>query len=343
MKTVFLLALLGFTAIAVDASTFTVKTISSSSSVAGATNTISVTLKIDNAALAANDVITITMGANKFATADDAQFKLGGTDVMKFGGNTWVKATGVLTLNVAAGQSVAANTSIAITFDLTNVDAVQAALTPTVEGTIAAAGGSAIASSNMVVTGMDVVSTFTVKTISSSSSVAGATNTISVGLKIDNAALAGGDVIKITMGANKFATADDAQFKLGGTDVMKFGGNTWVKTTGVVTLKVAAGQSVAANTAIAITFDLTNVDAVQAALTPTVEGTIAAAGGSAIASSNMVVTGMNVDVTTTAAAAPTATTAAPTATTTVSGASSEAAWSTMLTVFAIAMAAFSTL
>merc|ERR550537_2010785 len=135
MKTVFLLALLGFTAIAVDASTFTVKTISSSSSVAGATNTISVTLKIDDAALAANDVITITMGANKFATADDAQFKLGGTDVMKFGGNTWVKATGVLTLNVAAAQS---------------------ALTPTVEGTIAAAGGSAIASSNMVVTGMNV-------------------------------------------------------------------------------------------------------------------------------------------------------------------------------------------
>merc|ERR1711871_592673 len=161
-----------------------VKTISSSSSVAGATNTISVTLKIDNAALAANDVITITMGANKFATADDAQFKLGGTDAMKFGGNTWVKATGNLTLNVAAGQSVAANTPIAITFDLTNVDAVQAALTPTVEGTIAAAGGSAIASSNMVVTGMDVVSTFTVKTISSSSSVAGATNTISVTLKI---------------------------------------------------------------------------------------------------------------------------------------------------------------
>jgi len=38
-----------------------------------------------------------------------------------------------------------------------------------------------------------------------------------------------------------------------------------------------------------------------------------------------------------------ATTAAPAATTTVSGASSEAAWSTMLTVFAIAMAAFSTL
>jgi hypothetical protein len=37
------------------------------------------------------------------------------------------------------------------------------------------------------------------------------------------------------------------------------------------------------------------------------------------------------------------TTAAPAATTTVSGASSEAAWSTMLTVFAIAMAAFSTL
>jgi hypothetical protein len=37
------------------------------------------------------------------------------------------------------------------------------------------------------------------------------------------------------------------------------------------------------------------------------------------------------------------TTAAPTPTTTVSGASSEAAWSTMLTVFAIAMAAFSTL
>jgi len=44
--------------------------------------------------------------------------------------------------------------------------------------------------------------------------------------------------------------------------------------------------------------------------------------------------------TTTTAAA---TTAAPAATTTVSGASSEAAWSTMLTVFAIAMAAFSTL
>merc|ERR1712167_35280 len=37
------------------------------------------------------------------------------------------------------------------------------------------------------------------------------------------------------------------------------------------------------------------------------------------------------------------TTAAPAAATTVSGASSEAAWSTMLTVFAIAMAAFSTL
>eukprot|EP00505_MAST-04D_sp_SCG-Rhode-Island_P006140 Stramenopile-MAST_4_protein_6140 len=273
--------------------TFTVKTISSSSSVAGATNTISVTLKIDNAALAANDVITITMGANKFATADDAQFKLGGTDLMKFGGNTWVKATGVLTLKVAAGQSVAANTTIAITFDLTNVDVVQAALTPTVEGTIAAAGGSAIASSNMVVTGMNVDTTFTVKTISSSSSVAGATNTISVTLKIDNAALAANDVITITMGANKFATADDAQFKLGGTDLMKFGGNTWVKATGVLTLKVAAGQSVAANTTIAITFDLTNVDVVQAALTPTVEGTIAAAGGSAIASSNMVVTGMN--------------------------------------------------
>ena len=179
-------------------------------------------------------------------------------------------------------------------------------------------------------------STFTVKTISSSSSVAGATNTISVTLKIDNAALAANDVITITMGANKFATADDAQFKLGGTDVMKFGGNTWVKATGILTLNVAAGQSVAANTPIAITFDLTNVDAVQAALTPTVEGTIAAAGGSAIASSNMVVTGMNVDVTTT-------TTAAPTTTTTLSGASSEAAWSTMLTVFAIAMAAFSTL
>ena len=183
------------------------------------------------------------------------QFQLGGTDLMKFGGNTWVKATGVLTLTVAAGQSVAANTTIAITFDLTNVDAVQAALTPTVEGTIAAATGSAIASSNMVVTGMDVVSTFTVKTISSSSSVAGATNTISVTLKIDNAALAANDVIKITMGANKFATADNAQFQLGGTDLMKFGGNTWVKATGVLTLTVAAGQSVAANTTIAITFD----------------------------------------------------------------------------------------
>jgi hypothetical protein len=48
----------------------------------------------------------------------------------------------------------------------------------------------------------------------------------------------------------------------------------------------------------------------------------------------------DLNVTTTTAAA---TTAAPAATTTVSGASSEAAWSTMLTVFAIAMAAFSTL
>jgi hypothetical protein len=50
-----------------------------------------------------------------------------------------------------------------------------------------------------------------------------------------------------------------------------------------------------------------------------------------------------VQFSTTAAPAPAATTAAPAPTTTVSGASSEAAWSTMLTVFAIAMAAFSTL
>jgi hypothetical protein len=87
----------------------------------------------------------------------------------------------------------------------------------------------------------------------------------------------------------------------------------------------------------------TNSTAYNATAKPTVSATktLKAIGcaGTGKTDSAVVTAAYTVNTTTTAAA----TTAAPTATTTVSGASSEAAWSTMLTVFAIAMAAFSTL
>ena len=147
----------------------------------------------------------------------------------------------------------------------------------------------------MVVTGMDVAATtFSTKTIASSTQETGATNTITVGLVIDTAALAANDVIVISMGANKFQTADGA-LTIGGGAADKFSSTgAWLLSAGTLTLTVGTGQAVAANTAIAITFDLQNVDVVQAALAPTVAGTVAAAAGDAIASANMVVTGMDV-------------------------------------------------
>jgi hypothetical protein len=293
MKTVFLLALLGFTAIAVDAaaSTFTVKTISSSSSVAGAVNTITVGLKIGTAALAATDAIAITMGANKFTTADSATLAVDGADKLVFGSKAdWVKATGVLTLTVDTAKSVAANTAIALTFDLTNVAVAQAALAPNVAGTVAAAAGDAIASSAMVVTGMNVVATAANPSFTP----------------------AAGNVAKDT--ALTLASADSITicFRSDGTAPT-------CKTDGTCNTGSAAYNATAGKPTVTATSEW---KAIGCAGTSGTDSAVSAAN-------------YTVNVTTT--------TAAPTPTTTVSGASSEAAWSTMLTVFAIAMAAFSTL
>jgi len=273
-------------------STFTKKQISSNKQGVDAAATISVTLACD-AALAEDDVITLKFG-DKYQTANADPFTItdSGSKFKTGSGNSvWTKSGGILALKVAG--AVNAGTDITISFALQNEASAQAAFQVTVEGTIAAATDGAIAASNMGSTlEIKALSTFTAKTISSSTSIKDATNTITVGLTVD-AALAANDAIVILMGANKFATVNDDDLAVAGTDAAKFGSEAdWVKSTGAVTLTVAS--SVTAGTAIEITFDLTNVGTAQAALTPTVAGTIAAAVDGSIAASDLTVTGMSV-------------------------------------------------
>merc|ERR1711871_1028695 len=199
------------------------KTISASSQITGVANTLTITLNA-NVAIASGDVITIS-GITGTQTTNNAALPLNGADKAKFtpsGSGTsastagWTQNTGTLVLT--ANTAVNAGTDIVVTISVTNKASAQSAPTVNVVATIAAGN---IASSAMTGTNMAVVSpAFATKTISASSQITGATNTLTITLNA-NVAIASGDVITIS-GITGTQTTDNAALPLNGADKAKF-------------------------------------------------------------------------------------------------------------------------
>ena len=133
---------------------FATKTVSSSTSIAGSANTITVSIESENAAFAGGDSITIIFGANTFNTASGT-LNLA-VDTTTYGTTaTWDQSTGTLVLVVAVSQGYAIGVLKSVSFEVQNVGHDQDALSPTIMATIAA--GANIPSSQMVVNGLNTV------------------------------------------------------------------------------------------------------------------------------------------------------------------------------------------
>merc|ERR1711871_252553 len=183
------------------------------------------------------------------------------------------------TLVLTANTGVTAGNDIVVTISVQNKASAQSAPTVNVVATIAAGN---IASSAMTGTNMAVVApAFATKTISASSQITGATNTLTITLNA-NVAIASGDVITIS-GITGTQTADNAALPLNGADKAKFtpsgtGASAstagWTQNTG--TLVLTANTAVNAGTDIVVTISVTNKASTQSAPTVNVVATIAA-------------------------------------------------------------------
>jgi hypothetical protein len=253
---------------------FTTKAIGQSNPTAGATNRITVTLAC-NTVLRVGDVVTIwgltgtqtdpdPNGDIALVDVSGAQFRTIGDIASK---GDWVKASGTLTLEVAAILS--ANTKCRFAFDVTNPTAGQSS--PKVQ--IAASGSVTMVAVEMSKTGTDLmgvtkgsdplnVAVQNLFAIGQSTPVAGATNTISVTF-LSATTLAVGDTVTIS-GLAGTQTNNKVDLELDGDGKDRFettdGSGThdtgnW-KIDGTLTLKVR--QAVSAKTEYIFSFQVKN-------------------------------------------------------------------------------------
>ena len=264
---------------AATAQLFTTKTIAESTTIEGVANTITFTLR-PNLALAANDKITI-VGLTGTQTGNSGSLTVAGAAAGKFGSaGAWTQSSGTLVLTVAGGQTVANNADTVITISLTNKASSQSAVTPTISGSV----GVAIASSSMstAVLGAATAQQYTTKTVSETSTVQDADNTLTFVLR-PNVALSAADEITIT-GLTGSQTGNTGSLTVAGSAAGVFGSaGAWTQSTGVLVLTVASGQTVPNNADTTFTITIANKGSSQASKTATIVST----GSVAISSSSM--------------------------------------------------------
>jgi hypothetical protein len=271
-----LIVLLGLASIiAVGAQSFTTKAIGQSNPVAGASNTITVTL-VSDTALAAADGSAVTVSGLTGVVAsspvtlvdagDDGEtiFSDGTTQ----GRGAW--SSGTLTLTVHSGGSVVASTTYTFKFVITNP--ASANTSPTIN--IQASGTATIASAAMtkpgtalygVANGADPltvqVPSFSVKSIQQSTPMSGATNTLTVSLTA-NFNLATGSKVTIS-GLTGSQTADSGSLTVSSTSNLLGTSGAWTQASGQLVLTAASGGT-ASGTVCVVTFVLYNPAAAQA-------------------------------------------------------------------------------
>jgi hypothetical protein len=276
-RTIKLLSLIGLASniAAAGAQSFTTKAIGQSNPVAGASNTITVTL-VSDTALAATDGSAVTVSGLTGAVASSPVTLIdagnGGetifSDGMTQGKGAW--SSGTLTLTVHSGESVVASTPYTFRFQITNP--ASATASPTIN--IAASGTATIASAAMtkpgtelygVANGADpltvVVPSFSLKSIQQSKIMAGLPNTLRVSLTA-NFNLANGSKVTIT-GLTGSQTADKGNLAVSSTSNLLGTTGAWTQASGQLMLTAANGGT-ASGTACVVTFVLYNPDVAQA-------------------------------------------------------------------------------
>jgi ABC-type xylose transport system permease subunit len=262
--------------------TFGVKSIRQSTPVAGAANTMTVTLTA-NVNLEPTSVVTITGLTGAVATGP---ITLAGTDAGRFSDGTtpsrgvWDNTAKKLTLTVHTGQTLTAATPYTFAFVVTNPGAAQDAATPNIAASGTATFNAAMTQPNSALLGVInganpliiVVPTFSVKSIQQSTPVAGAANTMTVTLTA-NVNLEPTSVVTITGLTGAVATGP---ITLAGTDAGRFSDGTtpsrgvWDNTAKKLTLTVQTGQTLTAATPYTFAFVVTNPGAAQDAATPSI-------------------------------------------------------------------------
>ena len=184
----------------------------------GASNTITLVFQ-STVDLASGDTVTVR-GLTIANDADTNALALTGTDSAKFSSNgvvaaaEWTNEGGVLALT--ANQPVSGSTTVS--FSITNKGTAVASVTPTIEAVIAGTSGVAVV--DTVPVNMAVGSAFTASSISGTSQLEGATNTITIALTCASALVAG-DVITIA-GLTNLQNANNAKMALSGPSKAKF-------------------------------------------------------------------------------------------------------------------------
>jgi hypothetical protein len=276
-RTIKLFSLLGLASniTAAGAQSFTTKAIGQSNPVAGASNTITVTL-VSDTALAAADGSTVTVSgliggvASSPVTLIDAGN--GGETIFSDGTTqgTGAWSSGTLTLTLHNGESVVASTTYTFRFQITNPESATAS--PTIN--IAASGTATIASAAMtkpgtelygVANGADpltvVVPIFSLKSIQQSNIMAGVPNTLRVSLTA-NFNLPTGSKVTIT-GLTGSQTADTGNLAVSSTSNLLGTTGAWTQASGQLVLTAANGGTASA-TACVVSFVLYNPDVAQA-------------------------------------------------------------------------------
>jgi hypothetical protein len=272
--------------------TFGVKSIRQSTPVAGAANTMTVTLTA-NVNLEPTSVVTITGLTGAVATGP---ITLAGTDAGRFSDGTtpsrgvWDNTAKKLTLTVHTGQTLTAATPYTFAFVVTNPGAAQDAATPNIAASGTATFNAAMTQPNSALLGVInganpliiVVPTFGVKSIRQSTPVAGAANTMTVTLTA-NVNLEPTSVVTITGLTGAVATGP---ITLAGTDAGRFSDGTtpsrgvWDNTAKKLTLTVHTGLALVSGTPYTFTFTVTNPTASQSSPAVSVSATLASSVGS---------------------------------------------------------------
>ena len=249
---------------------FTGKAIAQSSPVAGATNTITVTIVTDtNLTATANSVVTISGLTTAVTTSPVTLLDAGDDGETIFSdGTTQGKGewnSGILTLSVHGNNTLVAGKMYTFGFTITNPTT--KTTSPTIN--IAASGSTLITSTAMakpgtalygVANGSDplevLVPSFGVKSIEQSTPVSGATNTLTVTV-IANYNLADGSTVTIS-GLTGSQTADNAALTVTSTSGLLGSAGAWIQSSGELVLTVSS-PGIVSGIACILTFDLNNM------------------------------------------------------------------------------------
>jgi hypothetical protein len=249
-------------------------TVSGSSNIGGAANTI--TLTFDTVTILPTGSVITLAGLTFIETADNTAITIAGTDAGSFtAGSTtsragWTKSTGTLVLtanaNIAAGPRT-------VTVALTNKDTTVSQVSPTLQINVAGTSIDVSAHKLSNIQNMQSVAPmFTVKTVSATNELAGHANTITLTAK-SNQALASGDTVTL-VGLTFADDATNTALTITGNDAAKFtpaGGNpsTAGPAKGTGTLVLTLNTGINADTQFVVQCAFTNKATSTASVTPT--------------------------------------------------------------------------